>query len=208
MTHPFRPIDSFKSPRFAQIPTFMRLPHHRTAADLDVALVGIPYDGGTSYRAGARFGPREIRVQSAMIRPIPPAPAVPGNRQGHQSVPQIRTRASLLTPLRQLCVRPGKHLLACAREVRRGGRARSGRRPGGRGPRGETGACRRPRDKDRPDPFSACCAPSVVNAVEVAREAGGRAGKPEAAARARGGGQPPAVARARAGRGERASRAS
>ena len=72
MTHPFRPIDFFKSPRFAQIPTFMRLPHHRVAGDLDVALVGIPYDGGTSYRAGARFGPREIRVQSAMIRPWNP----------------------------------------------------------------------------------------------------------------------------------------
>ncbi len=68
MTHAFRPLDAFKSPRFAQIPTFMRLPHHRVAGDLDVALVGIPYDGGTSYRAGARFGPREIRVQSAMIR--------------------------------------------------------------------------------------------------------------------------------------------
>jgi agmatinase len=68
MSHPFRPIDAFKSPRFAQIPTFMRLPHHRNPADLDVALVGIPYDGGTSYRAGARFGPREIRAQSSMIR--------------------------------------------------------------------------------------------------------------------------------------------
>jgi arginase family enzyme len=72
MTHPFRPIDAFKSPRFAQIPTFMRLPHHRIPGDLDVALVGIPFDGGTSYRAGARFGPREIRVQSAMIRPWNP----------------------------------------------------------------------------------------------------------------------------------------
>ncbi|MBI3457367.1 MAG: agmatinase [Candidatus Rokubacteria bacterium] len=72
MTHPFQPIDAFKSPRFAQIATFMRLPHHRIPADLDVALVGIPFDGGTSYRAGARFGPREIRVQSAMIRPWNP----------------------------------------------------------------------------------------------------------------------------------------
>ena len=72
MSHPFRPIDGFKSPRFSQIATFMRLPHHRTAADLDVAILGIPYDGGTSYRAGARFGPREIRSQSAMIRPWNP----------------------------------------------------------------------------------------------------------------------------------------
>ena len=72
MSHPFRPSDAFKSPRFAQIPTFMRLPHHRTPADLDVALVGIPYDGGTSYRPGARFGPREIRSQSSLIRPWNP----------------------------------------------------------------------------------------------------------------------------------------
>lgn len=50
----------------------MRLPHHREPRDLDIALVGIPYDGGTSYRPGARFGPREIRVQSAMIRPWHP----------------------------------------------------------------------------------------------------------------------------------------
>ncbi len=68
----FRPLDAFRSPRFSQVPTFMRLPHHRNPRDLDVALVGIPYDGGTSYRAGARFGPREIRVQSAMIRPWHP----------------------------------------------------------------------------------------------------------------------------------------
>jgi agmatinase len=72
MTNPFRPLDGFKSPRFAQIPTFMRLPHHRNPADLDVALVGIPYDGGTSYRSGARVGAREIRSQSAMIRPWNP----------------------------------------------------------------------------------------------------------------------------------------
>lgn len=68
----FRPIDAFRSPRFAQVPTFMRLPYHRDPRDLDVALVGIPYDGGTSYRSGARFGPREIRVQSAIIRPWHP----------------------------------------------------------------------------------------------------------------------------------------
>ena len=56
MSHPFKPIDAFKSPRVSQIATFMRLPHHRADAELDVALLGIPYDGGTSYRAGARFG--------------------------------------------------------------------------------------------------------------------------------------------------------
>jgi agmatinase len=46
----------------------MRLPHVEDPAGLDVAIVGIPYDGGTSYRPGARLGPREIRNQSSLIR--------------------------------------------------------------------------------------------------------------------------------------------
>ncbi len=50
----------------------MRLPHVRDPERLDVALVGIPYDGGTSYRPGARFGPRAIRDQSSLIRPWHP----------------------------------------------------------------------------------------------------------------------------------------
>jgi len=62
------PRDPFRSPRFGQIATFMLLPHVREAAGLDVAVVGIPYDGGTSYRTGARFGPRAIREQSSLIR--------------------------------------------------------------------------------------------------------------------------------------------
>ena len=68
----FQPHDAFRSPRSGQLATFMRLPYHREPKDLDVALVGIPYDGGTSYRPGARFGPREIRSQSALIRPWHP----------------------------------------------------------------------------------------------------------------------------------------
>src|SRR6476646_999265 len=66
MTHQPRP--SFKSPRFAQPATFMRLPHVADPRGLDVAIVGVPYDGGTSYRPGARLGPREIRAQSSLIR--------------------------------------------------------------------------------------------------------------------------------------------
>jgi agmatinase len=69
VSNPFQPINAFESPRFAQPPTFMRLPHSRDLGTLDTALVGIPFDGGTSYRAGTRFGPREIRSQSSMIRP-------------------------------------------------------------------------------------------------------------------------------------------
>jgi agmatinase len=47
----------------------MRLPHVEDPAGLDVAIVGVPFDGGTSYRTGARLGPREIRAQSSLIRP-------------------------------------------------------------------------------------------------------------------------------------------
>jgi agmatinase len=67
MTH--QPRASFQSPRFAQPATFMRLPHVEDPRGLDVAIVGVPYDGGTSYRPGARLGPREIRAQSSLIRP-------------------------------------------------------------------------------------------------------------------------------------------
>src|SRR5574342_11183 len=63
-----QPRRSFASPRFAQPATFMRLPHVEDAHGLDVALVGVPFDGGTSYRPGARLAPREIRAQSSLIR--------------------------------------------------------------------------------------------------------------------------------------------
>src|SRR3954471_9040050 len=67
MTHQPRP--SFQSPRFAHPATFMRLPHVEDPRGLDVAIVGVPFDGGTSYRPGARLGPREVRAQSSLIRP-------------------------------------------------------------------------------------------------------------------------------------------
>src|SRR5262249_54078573 len=65
---PGEPRDPFVSPRFGQLATFMLLPAADSPRDLDVALVGVPYDGGTSYRAGARFGPRAVREQSSLIR--------------------------------------------------------------------------------------------------------------------------------------------
>src|SRR5262249_11596057 len=65
---PLQPRDPFVSPRFGQIATFMLLPVAPSAAGLDVALLGVPYDGGVSYRTGARVGPRAIREQSSLIR--------------------------------------------------------------------------------------------------------------------------------------------
>ncbi len=50
----------------------MRLPHIPRAQELDIALIGIPYDGGTTYRPGPRFGPRHVREQSVIIRPWNP----------------------------------------------------------------------------------------------------------------------------------------
>ncbi len=67
-----RPRDPFSSPRFGQIATFMLLPAVASPEGLDVALLGIPYDGGVSYRPGARFGPRAVREQSSLIRPWHP----------------------------------------------------------------------------------------------------------------------------------------
>src|SRR3990170_8518282 len=64
-----RQRNSSDSPRFAQPATFMRLPHQTDLAGVDVAIVGAPFDSGTSYRSGARLGPREIRSQSSLIRP-------------------------------------------------------------------------------------------------------------------------------------------
>src|SRR5258706_12419813 len=66
------PVDALVYPRFSGIATFMRLPHIPRAQELDIALIGIPYDGGATYRSGPRFAPRNVRAQSCMIRPWNP----------------------------------------------------------------------------------------------------------------------------------------
>ncbi len=57
-------------PRYTGIPTFMRTPYQSDPTGLDIALIGVPYDGGVTNRAGARHGPREIRNQSSLMRSI------------------------------------------------------------------------------------------------------------------------------------------
>ena len=64
-----QPLGGNEMPRFAGPGTMMRLPSRPDARDLDVCFVGVPLDIGTSNRGGARFGPRQIRAESAMIRP-------------------------------------------------------------------------------------------------------------------------------------------
>jgi agmatinase len=71
LPHP-EPTDALIYARFTGVPTFMRLPHITDPEELEVALVGVPFDGGTTYRPGPRFGPRHIREQSAIIRPWNP----------------------------------------------------------------------------------------------------------------------------------------
>ncbi|MDR0212471.1 MAG: agmatinase [Comamonas sp.] len=71
MEHHFpQPLDAAEIPRFAGIPTFMRLPAFEDPAQVDIALVGVPWDGGTTNRAGARHGPREVRNQSSLMRRV------------------------------------------------------------------------------------------------------------------------------------------
>ena len=71
MTHDFpQPLDAAEIPRFAGIPSFMRLPIFEDPAQLDIALLGVPWVGGTTNRAGARHGPREVRNQSSLLRKV------------------------------------------------------------------------------------------------------------------------------------------
>ncbi|MHB0868866.1 MAG: agmatinase [Chloroflexota bacterium] len=55
-------------PRFAGLPTFARLPYTQSLEGVDVAIFGVPFDGGTSFRPGARFGPQGIRQSSRLLR--------------------------------------------------------------------------------------------------------------------------------------------
>ncbi|MBU2942609.1 agmatinase [Shimia thalassica] len=64
-----QPLGGNEMPRFGGLPTMMRLPYQTTPEGLDACFVGIPMDIGTSHRSGTRFGPRQIRAESAMIRP-------------------------------------------------------------------------------------------------------------------------------------------
>lgn len=70
---PVGQVDGQKSPRYAGLTTFARLPRREDVADFDVAVVGVPFDAGVTYRPGARFGPSSIREASRLLRPYNPA---------------------------------------------------------------------------------------------------------------------------------------
>lgn len=107
----YQPPDALEFPRFAGIRTFMRLPHVSTAEGVDVAIVGLPFDTGATFRVGARFGPEAIRSASVLLRPYHPflgvhlfehlsiidygdAPVAPGFIED-----SLRRIADFLTPL-------------------------------------------------------------------------------------------------------------
>lgn len=65
---PIQPVSGTIVPRFAGPSTFARLPELRDVSRCDIAILGIPFDAGTSYRPGARFGPQSIRLASRHLR--------------------------------------------------------------------------------------------------------------------------------------------
>jgi agmatinase len=69
VNQPIEQVDSLTVPRFAGIRTFARLPTLEQAGRADVAVLGAPFDGGTTFRAGSRFGPAAIREASLLLRP-------------------------------------------------------------------------------------------------------------------------------------------
>ena len=76
----FQPVSGFDLPRFAGVPSFMRLPvvevGHPRRGDVELGLIGVPWDAGTTNRPGPRHGPRQLRDYSTMIRRINPASGI------------------------------------------------------------------------------------------------------------------------------------
>ena len=70
---PVGPVDASVVPRYAGTATFARLPRIDEVSDVDVAVVGVPFDTAVSYRPGARFGPSHVRESSRLLRPYNPA---------------------------------------------------------------------------------------------------------------------------------------
>ena len=69
----YEPANSFETPRFSGVRTFMRLPNVQDLKNSDAAIVGAPFDTGATFRAGARFGPEGIRSASHLLRRYNPS---------------------------------------------------------------------------------------------------------------------------------------
>ncbi len=72
----FQPRDASVSPRFSDVATFMRCPRHEISEDVDIGLIGVPFDLGANYRAGARHGPAGVREASRLIRRVHPTSGI------------------------------------------------------------------------------------------------------------------------------------
>ena len=72
----FQPVDAAVTPRFSGVATFMRTQRHDISPDIDIALVGVPFDIGVNYRAGARQGPASVREASRLIRRVHPTSGI------------------------------------------------------------------------------------------------------------------------------------
>jgi guanidinopropionase len=72
----FQPVDAVVTPRFSGIATFMRTQRHDISPDIDIALVGVPFDIGVNFRPGARQGPAAVREASRLIRRIHPTSGI------------------------------------------------------------------------------------------------------------------------------------
>jgi len=128
-TSPIAPVDGTVVPRFAGAGTFARLARIDEVHDYDIAILGVPFDGGTSYRPGARFGPLAVRNASRNLRPaydpeleIAPFRSVQAVDAGDVAANPFsiadaidaigRVASSLLTPRSRLIAIGGDHTVA------------------------------------------------------------------------------------------------
>ena len=123
------PIDPLQVPRFAGPATFARLPRSDEVERCDVAIVGVPFDGGTTFRPGARFGPIAVRQATRLLRELPPRP----RRRAVRRAAGRRRRRHRLQPVRH--------------RGRRSGRSKPGPRRSSRGRRAHRDDRRRPHDR-------------------------------------------------------------
>ncbi|MGE4249624.1 MAG: agmatinase [Parvibaculaceae bacterium] len=72
----FQPPDSAKTPRFADVATFLRTPRLPVGPEIDIAIAGVPFDMGVNFRSGARHGPAAVREASRIIRQIHPTSGI------------------------------------------------------------------------------------------------------------------------------------
>lgn len=68
----FAPVDASQTPRFADVATFLRTRRHDASAEIDIGLIGVPFDIGVNYRSGPREGPSGVRQASRLIRMVHP----------------------------------------------------------------------------------------------------------------------------------------